>query len=943
MTSGAVKPDFEIRKLRNHHLSLSVWPEGGRILDVTSLDTGAKLVSWWPHLLGKASSVGGIGERSAPEGAGPFSWTADGDSIAFTRQLGGGLVLEKTIVLPPDSLSFDVTLAVRNESSVRRACVIDQSAAICPGCGGACPGRDSGVSNSYERAFLKRRDEALVEVDYEAFEALHIERDDLEWAAFCDPVSNTLVSVIAPDGHTVVRTRRHWWLDWSREVALKPGASWSGDFHFAVTEALAVPVLITEHFVAGFSGRPVVLFGAEPSSVKVFGLGPRSAGNAVTVAVDGKEFLRAKPLPDAREPLVVHLPGRAPGRDVDVEVTIAGKYGQATIQAGEGRALFDRLEAVATEVERAAVAGEMDLERAATVLAYRRIATLNSGRAAGELEKVLRWALSGAETAAASKHPAVPFYSERETAEIARLAGALDLDAEARRLVRALSASYDLSRPRLRDEGRTVELAKALLESALLLSLRHDDEVLALFKARLGDLTGLWARFGQLLHEPAQHAHILALAVPAYKIASAAGVFSLEERIEAQAMFLDIAAKVRRHAGAKFRLSDWRAVEAAGLAQVGALLPWAADSAQYLAFTREAFYWLLVHGMLIDGGFWEMAPQYHLLTLEALMLAGEALLRAGEDCYVSETCHRRLREMCDYVKAIAVPPGHVPAFDDSNRRICGEVLLSLAKRFQDGELTFHADAAFAAQGRGRGLWEVFVPVATPAATAANRGNEVLQGSGRLILRSGCRALTMVLDYGPQGGPHGHHDKGTFEIFWRNICLVPDAGTWRPEDRLQHAWFRTARAHNTVTLGDRDQQDAQGRLVYYQEGRGLVTAAVEARTYDGVAHRREVTMNDRAVIIDDFVVGAPLGQELVWRLNSFVPFAVEGGKARFSRAAASVVISPVTTGVRMEVAEVPLMGEDAGPGSASVQGWQLRIHKPVACEAERILVRMDFAW
>jgi hypothetical protein len=27
----------------------------------------------------------------------------------------------------------------------------------------------------------------------------------------------------------------------------------------------------------------------------------------------------------------------------------------------------------------------------------------------------------------------------------------------------------------------------------------------------------------------------------------------------------------------------------------------------------------------------------------------------------------------------------------------------------------------------------------------------------------------------------------------------------------------------------------------------------------------------------------------------------------------------------------------------VKGWQLRIHKPAAGDAQRILVRMDFAW
>ena len=236
---------LETIKLRNHHISLLIWAEGGRILEVKSLESGADLVSWWPYMLGHPEGVGGIGERSIELGASPYRCRRDDDALILTRCLLGGLTLVKTITLPADSMSFGVSIKVSNDSGKTRSFVIDQTAAVCPGFGGACPREASGISHCHEKAFLKRPSGQTETVYYEVFEKLRVERDDLEWAAFVDPVSHNMLSAILPEGHCVLRTNYHWWLDWSRELTLDPHERFSADFYFTVTGHVDICLLYT--------------------------------------------------------------------------------------------------------------------------------------------------------------------------------------------------------------------------------------------------------------------------------------------------------------------------------------------------------------------------------------------------------------------------------------------------------------------------------------------------------------------------------------------------------------------------------------------------------------------------------------------------------------------------------------------------------------------------
>ena len=941
------KEHLKTIKLRNHRLTMLVWPEGGRILEVQSLETGRHMVSWWPFKTDTPERAGGIGESATPAGAGPWTVRELPDRVLLTRDLSGGLTLKKSIFLPPDSCVFHVSLSLANTSQEARTFAWDQTAALCPGFGGATPRADSGILHCRHKAFLKRPEEEVLEVPYEVFERVHVERDDLEWAAFNDPVGDSLVCAILPPGHVTLRSEYHWWLEWTRTIRVQPGATVSADFHYAVTGSVDLPLVVGEHFAAGLVGATGAAWAStlEPR-VRVFGLDGGAAASAVSVAVDGKGVVLEKPLPDSREAFDVELPGWHPEHALRIEVTLGAKFGSAVLSPGRCRRLFAELDAVCGEALAAADAGRISNAKVASVLAYKRIAEANAGKSPAQLEGVIEHALISARAVLASPAEAVPFYGEEHRRWQMAASGGIDLEDAGARIWAELSMPYDLSIPRFRepkeDEG-AFALAGSLFEAALFLSVRRDGRLVELFKARLGEMTELWARHGEILYETIHHGVVVSSLIPAVALACEHGWLPRVDQVEAQAMIIDLCGKIRRQGGIQFRLSNWWAMESAALGYAGALFPYLPEAKEYLDTARETFYWLLVHGTMADGGFWEMSPSYHELTLRFLAHIAEGMRLAGEDLYRDDVCGRRLSDMADFVKRIAVPPGRLPAFDDSHREFPPEMMLLVAKRLGDAELLYHADAAFVRMGRTRGVYELTAASPGLEPVEPKRASEVLQPSGKAVLRSASRDMTLVMDFGPHGGWHGHNDKLSFELFWRDRCLIPDAGSYKYEEPLHWSWFKTAAAHNTVTVGDGDQLPCCGKFVHFVESGGVAMVAACARTYPGVTHRREITLGDRMLLVDDFLENAPAGETLVWRLNSSAPITVKGEAAFIAQRDVGMTLTALGGDVSLSTAEVALMPEAVSPGGEYVRGWQLRISKKVAHESERFLVKLEFQW
>lgn len=117
-----------------------------------------------------------------------------------------------------------------------------------------------------------------------------------------------------------------------------------------------------------------------------------------------------------------------------------------------------------------------------------------------------------------------------------------------------------------------------------------------------------------------------------------------------------------------------------------------------------------------------------------------------------------------------------------------------------------------------------------------------------------------------GGPaewHNQPDNGTFELYAFGRNLMTDSGCYvygssDPEDQRWREWFRATKAHQTLTLDNRNLTCAP-QCVMWSETEGLAALIVENRSYPELRHRRTVLFIDHAYfLIHDEAIGEAAG-------------------------------------------------------------------------------------
>jgi hypothetical protein len=171
---------------------------------------------------------------------------------------------------------------------------------------------------------------------------------------------------------------------------------------------------------------------------------------------------------------------------------------------------------------------------------------------------------------------------------------------------------------------------------------------------------------------------------------------------------------------------------------------------------------------------------------------------------------------------------------------------------------------------GKDGWEVYRQLRAEKPTEMRAS---CPSAGYEVLRSGWGPLDshMVFDVGGLGiltGAHAHADALSVTLFSQGRELLVDPGTYvyncAPEWR---SYFRSTRAHNTVTIDDRDQADQGGTFRWNTEyqtrvttepalsGAGYIEAEHDGyrRLPHGVIHRRRLlhVLPDSWIVVDDF--------------------------------------------------------------------------------------------
>ncbi len=285
--------------------------------------------------------------------------------------------------------------------------------------------------------------------------------------------------------------------------------------------------------------------------------------------------------------------------------------------------------------------------------------------------------------------------------------------------------------------------------------------------------------------------------------------------------------------------------------------------------------------VLDDGVYGELSSCYHCYALDFYL---QAMVLAEQNSFrFPEPVPHKVRGMLQFLMHLTRPDGTLPSLGDDD----GGRALALDKRdyrsFQDGlcvgailfgrgDLKYQA-GAFCEEALwmlGQHAWDVYRQLESrqPAQTQA-----YYPSAGYLVQRSGWGPLDshMVFDCGGLGmltGAHAHADALSVTLFAQGRELLADPGTFvyncAPEWR---SYFRSTRAHSTVTIDGRDQAEQGGTFhwktklssravreftppgIEYQEGEhdGY------RRMPHGVIHRRRLLFipPEYWIVVDDF--------------------------------------------------------------------------------------------
>jgi len=273
-------------------------------------------------------------------------------------------------------------------------------------------------------------------------------------------------------------------------------------------------------------------------------------------------------------------------------------------------------------------------------------------------------------------------------------------------------------------------------------------------------------------------------------------------------------------------------------------------------------------GILDDGMWFERSLGYHNYTLSALIAHCEAARNNGTDLYRLG----RIQAMFTVPLRMAQPNLVPPSLNDQGykRGRIGTLPLELAWAWYDDQTAAGALRHLYASGaKRRGLHLLKHGKTLPDNVNFPVPQSVsMPGAGLAILRLGGKdGLCAMLEYGEHGGGHGHPDRLQLILYGLGQTLCPDLETTGYGVPLHSRWYKTSPAHNTVTIGSRNQSKASGRLLGFETGGGWAAAAAETpQAYKGWVLRRSLFLTGN-YLIDCFEVTGSSEDVLDWFLRA----------------------------------------------------------------------------
>lgn len=333
--------------------------------------------------------------------------------------------------------------------------------------------------------------------------------------------------------------------------------------------------------------------------------------------------------------------------------------------------------------------------------------------------------------------------------------------------------------------------------------------------------------------------------------------------------------------------------EAAGEYLIGVAMPDLAGFEAMAAKARKILEAEIEKQILPDGVPAEQSPTYGAFSIEFALLA--ALAARQLDDPFGPVFEARLIAFADWIAAIS-SSGTAPAIcDDDEGRVIAmcEPEPRYPASVANAAMAFLGTPSPVAASEPH-LRDAIFGEAAQAEPKAASGLTTFPDGGYSVL-DGTR-FKLVIDNGPLGylsiAAHGHADALSILLAIDGAPVLVDPGTY-----LYHSggawrdWFRSTRAHNTLTIGGADQSIMSGAFNWsHKANTRLIEASDTAllAEHDGYAkrlgatHRRQVRVTEDGLRIEDEVSGKPQPVELVFQFAPGLDIRADGATTTVSK-------------------------------------------------------------
>ncbi len=287
----------------------------------------------------------------------------------------------------------------------------------------------------------------------------------------------------------------------------------------------------------------------------------------------------------------------------------------------------------------------------------------------------------------------------------------------------------------------------------------------------------------------------------------------------------------------------------------------------------------------------EQAFSYHIFTTEFFLLAGiEAEMH---QIAISDQYKSLVQSMLEVIPPLTDVGGNLPRYGDGDEGMVLQIRPHQSSRtdwlFRLGRQWLCAKVPLPDRNSGYLAASLvnFPAKDTVGKISLPNSSFAFSDAGLYVLaqnRGKPQEIVCLADAGDLGflsiAAHSHADALAFTLSVGGVPIIVDPGTYvYHTDNHWRNYFRSTKAHNTITIDDLDQSKSEGIFLWTRKAKtkvldwkktddgGVLTAEHDGYTCmnEGIIHRRQITLNQQGLEILDRLQGKGV-HHIEWRLH-----------------------------------------------------------------------------